>query len=91
VSDSSMVHAVAWAYKRKDIYMLSHGELEYGLKYPDSEQRFLDEGKFKQFVAENHGKRPIAIIYRGDQFFYKNLLPANVKRIERGKFFVLLF
>jgi 4-amino-4-deoxy-L-arabinose transferase len=91
VSDSSMVHAVAWAYKRKDIYMLSHGELEYGLKYPDSEQRFLDEGKFKQFVAENQGKRPIAIIYRGDQFFYKNLLPANVKRFEQGKFFVLLF
>jgi 4-amino-4-deoxy-L-arabinose transferase len=90
ITDSSMVHAVAWVYKRTDSYLLSHGELAYGLNYPDAKHRFISEEGFKQFIAEHQGKHPIAIIYRGDQFYYQRFLPANVRQFTRGKFVILV-
>ena len=34
ISDSAMVRATAWYFKRSDIYLVSEGELAYGLGYP---------------------------------------------------------
>jgi 4-amino-4-deoxy-L-arabinose transferase len=49
VSDAGMTPAVCWFYKRSDVYLLeSRGELDYGLRYPDSTNRFL---KFEQLGA----------------------------------------
>ena len=85
VSDSNMSHAVAWQYKRNDVFLISSGELEYGLTYPDAQQRFLDKEKFKQFLAQYQWKRPIAIFYRDREFSYNALLPANVQSFRYGK------
>jgi 4-amino-4-deoxy-L-arabinose transferase len=63
VSDASIVRAVAWVLDRRDIYLLSKGELKYGLNYPDAKGRYLGinglnallkkvkQGSFKRKIA----------------------------------------
>ena len=81
----------AWQYKRSDMFLISSGELEYGLTYPDAQQRFLDKEKFKRFLAQFQSKRPIAIFYRDREFSYNALLPASVQSFRYGKYGMAVF
>jgi len=87
ISDASMVHAVAWYLKRDDIYMIRHGELAYGLGYPDATERFLDKDRFRSMMDTYASTRPILIACKGDCFEHiTNQLPAAFKKTTWGKF-----
>ncbi len=64
VSDANVVRAVAWVFKRSDIYLLFPGELTYGLGYPDDTKKLLGiVGLKKLFTKQRAGeiKNDIAI------------------------------
>jgi len=50
---AAVLHAVAWHFKRADIYLLaSTGEGSYGLGFPDAKGRELELDDFDRFVAQ---------------------------------------
>ena len=70
VSDSSLIHAVCWVYKRNNVALLnSAGELSYGLKFDDS--RLLTIDNFNKLSKE---KNIILIVKRKKYLKYKNKL-----------------
>ena len=91
ISDGSLVHAVAWTVKRSDIYMLSSGELEYGLAYPEDKHRLLTPDALQSLLAESVGQREIFIACDTDRepmvdaVLTRAALTKNVSRVEYGK------
>ena len=70
VSDSALVHAVCWVYKRNNVALLnSGGELSYGLEYYDS--RLLTINNFNKLAKE---KNIILIVKKNKYLKYKNKL-----------------
>jgi hypothetical protein len=70
VSDSFLIHAVCWIYKRNNVALLnSGGELSYGLEYYDS--RLLTINNFNKLAKE---KNIILIVKRKKYLKYKNKL-----------------
>ena len=63
VTDTNVVRAVAWTLKRTDMLLLQHGELTYGLTYPEAKDRYIgyaglsklldryDAGELKRDIA----------------------------------------
>ena len=62
VSDSAMVRAVTWYFKRSDVYLTSEGELADGLSYPDGAHRLLDEGALSALIDESAGTGALAMV-----------------------------
>ena len=54
VSDANVVRAVAWSFKRSDVYLLHRGELGYGLSYPEHAHRYLGISGLKQLLDRLH-------------------------------------
>lgn len=88
ISNSGAVRAASWHFKRDDAYTISrHGELAYGLGYPDAAGRFLDPMAFQELLRNNAGRRDVVIVCRescGDE--YENALPAITRREESGSY-----
>jgi len=61
ISDGAFLHAVAWTARRDDLFLLSAGELEYGLSYPEDRHRLLTPETLQTLLAESLGKRDIFI------------------------------
>jgi 4-amino-4-deoxy-L-arabinose transferase len=58
-ADATLMASASWYFKRTDIYMVgSMKEYQYGLSYPDSIGRHIDQGDFQQFI--NNSARPVA-------------------------------
>jgi len=62
ITDGVFVQAVDWTLKRSDAYLLSPGELEYGLGYPDSRSRLLDAAGLQALLDEARGHRAMLIV-----------------------------
>lgn len=85
VSDAPLFGTVAWVLKRSDIYVLSAGEIEYGLSYPDSRARLLDDAGLRRLLAER-GKRGVLVVCSEPTASrIAGVLPAAARRDERGK------
>lgn len=52
VSDSNVVRAVAWVFKRTDIFLLTYGELGYGLSYPEHRDKMLGVKGLQNLLAQ---------------------------------------
>jgi 4-amino-4-deoxy-L-arabinose transferase len=65
VADVSLVHAVAWVFRRDDVHMLEKGELDYGLSYPDAAGRHVPLGRLGAFLAQQPD-RPVAVFRKLD-------------------------
>jgi 4-amino-4-deoxy-L-arabinose transferase len=64
VSDANVVRAIAWTFKRTDIYLLARGELTYGLSHPDHSERMLGIPGLRKLLAQQKSgevKRDIAV------------------------------
>ena len=86
VSDAPLFGAVAWALRRSDIYVVSPGEIEYGLSYADARRRWLDDDGVARLVAENQDGHEILIVCEaGTAAAIADQLPARTQRTERGK------
>ena len=87
VSDSAMVRAVAWYFKRSDVYVTSAGELTYGLRYPDSARRRLDESALRQMLARNAGKNALVLVCKRHCASWSlDLLPGRAEQHRYGRF-----
>ncbi len=85
ISDNDMVHAVCWFYKRSDVYLFdSKGELEYGLSYPDSARRFLDESNCVA-MAREAAARTVIITITNTYEDWTQRLPAPAAVASGGK------
>jgi 4-amino-4-deoxy-L-arabinose transferase len=79
ISDAPLFGAVAWSFGRDDVYLLSEGEISYGLAYPESRHRSLDEARLDALVAAHAGD--VVMILRDSTA--QRLPPALVGRAER--------
>lgn len=87
ISDKSLVHAVAWYLKRDDIYLISKGELNYGLGYPEARHRYLNKARFKSLMEGNASRRPVLMVCkRKCPEKLTTLLPPMVKNHTWGLF-----
>ncbi len=85
VTDSKTFGAVSWYTKRNDLYVLSPGELAYGLEYPDSRRRNLEGGGLAGLLRENRGRRDVFIVVRPEQEAAIDApLPKDAMRLERS-------
>jgi 4-amino-4-deoxy-L-arabinose transferase len=86
VSEASLFGATAWALKRDDIYVISPGEIEYGLSYPESGHRWLKGAMLARLIDENRGRREILIVGQSSSApGIEPQLPAHAKRSEQGR------
>jgi 4-amino-4-deoxy-L-arabinose transferase len=86
VSDASLAGTVAWVLKRNDIYVLSAGELAYGLSYPEARHRRLDAIALAHLVEKSAGRRDVLIICtRSTAGDIEHVLPPRADRSEHGK------
>ena len=66
ISDSAMFQAVAWYLQRDDLYLVSMGEVDYGLAYADAAHRYLDAPSFKKLLDKNAGRSSVILFCRLD-------------------------
>jgi len=94
VTDSNLIHAVCWFFKRNDVYLLdSLGELEYGIGYEDSRQRALDIDGFNRLVTEHCRKGKVVLIgeLRDLETYWGHHIPQPRFEGENAKFFYAEF
>ncbi len=87
VSDAPLFGSVAWALRRDDVYVVSPGEIEYGLGYPDARGRRLDSGDLARLIGtESRPTRDLGRLRsRHGRRTARAELPARTQRSERGK------
>ena len=86
VSDAPLFGTVAWELKRDDVYMLSAGEIEYGLSYTEARRRLLDGPGFAALLEANRARRDVLVICEAStEEKLAPWLPDSVQRSQRGK------
>lgn len=76
VSLEDPLRAVCWFYKRSDVFQLGPGgELAYGLAYPDSQNRLIDETLFTSLVEAAEPGRVILVGKAKHYHHWKEKLP----------------
>jgi 4-amino-4-deoxy-L-arabinose transferase len=90
VSDASLAGAVAWELKRKDVYVVNPGEMDYGLSYPEASDRKLVGTKLAELIAANRGAREILILCEPTtEKEIDSQLPPSTQRSSDGRVRVL--
>ena len=85
ISDGSTFGSVAWFLNRSDVYVVSAGEIQYGLSYADSRNRYLDRNALRALLRNNSGRREILIICDiSSEAEFRDLLPPSAQRSQRG-------
>jgi 4-amino-4-deoxy-L-arabinose transferase len=88
VAYPSVAAAASWFYKRDDIYILHKGgELEYGLKYPDSGHRLMSFKEFEKFV----GKSPGTVLIMEHRDKRDEYVPEGRREASQGELFFIEF
>jgi 4-amino-4-deoxy-L-arabinose transferase len=92
VADGSMVHSVAWVFKRQDVYMLSSGELAYGLSQPEAADRLLDADGLARLKSSLQPGQSMLVFFRGaePQSLSQFVNEADAT-YQQGKFFAVVF
>jgi 4-amino-4-deoxy-L-arabinose transferase len=79
VSDASVARAVAWYYRRTDIYLTGRkGEMAYGLDYPDAASRYLDPEAFPAEFRQAVDGHPLLVFCDGV------CAPALLRQLPQG-------
>ena len=81
----NVMHAAAWEFRNSGLLFYSHsGELEYGLKYPDTKVRLISEPQLDAIIRKTPPGKLIFIM-RGD--FREGIPPARFEAYEHGIMF----
>lgn len=87
VSDAAMLRAVNWFLKRDDVYLISTGEVSYGLSYADAAYRRLQPANEFAKLMSNRQGRSIAVFCRKScPEAIQSMFPENSQRQSYGKF-----
>lgn len=87
VSDSHLVSAICWFYKRTDVSILnSGGELSYGLAYQDSSHRLLSLEALRATILKAQPSGRVILITNNKHYaHYRTVLPpARFEDIHGG-------
>jgi 4-amino-4-deoxy-L-arabinose transferase len=86
VSDAPLFGTVAWTLGRDDVYVVSPGEIDYGLGYADARGRRLDGDGLERLIAASRGRHAVLVICEADTAAkLAPELPADASRREIGK------
>jgi 4-amino-4-deoxy-L-arabinose transferase len=89
VSDAPLFGTAAWVLKRTDVYIVSPGEIEYGLSYPEAKQRLLDGPRFRALLAQNRGRSEVVLVCMpSTEQELKRWLPRDAHREQQGNVIV---
>jgi len=90
VSDDWLFGAVSWVLKRDDIYVVSAGEIEYGMSYPESRHRKLVGTMLADLIAENRGRHDVLVLGAAStEQEIEAQLPPTTERSQDGHVRVL--
>jgi 4-amino-4-deoxy-L-arabinose transferase len=83
ISDSHLIRATCWYFKRENVYMLGEDELSYGLRYKDAEGRLLDPKAASRLIEEHRGN--IVLIARAKHMVnWRPELPTPIYEDNSG-------
>jgi 4-amino-4-deoxy-L-arabinose transferase len=86
VSDAPLFGTVAWVLRRNDVYVVSPGEIDYGLSYPDARRRRLDDGDLTRLIAANRGRHVVLVVCDAETAArIASELPARTERTASGR------
>jgi 4-amino-4-deoxy-L-arabinose transferase len=89
VSDAPLFGTAAWVLKRNDVYVVSPGEIDYGLSYPEANRRLLDGPAFAALLAANRGRRDVLLVcVPSTEQDLKAWLPSGARREQQGNVIV---
>ena len=89
ISDSSMVRATTWYFKRSDVYLTGKGELAYGLGYSDGAHRLLNEGSLRTLIDGSEGNSAVAMVCkRRCPSWALDVLGSRAERHRSGQFVI---
>ena len=89
VADAPLFGTAAWVLKRTDVYVVSPGEIEYGLSYAEARPRLLDGPAFAALLTENRGRRDVLLLcVPSTEEGLKEFLPGNARREQLGNVIV---
>ncbi len=75
------------SYHPHDIYLITKGELNYGLGYPEAGHRYLKKERCKSLMEENASGRPVLIVCkRRCPGKFTELLPPGASNSAWGMF-----
>jgi len=86
ISDGNVIRAVTWYFKRDDVYLISVGELDYGLKYPDSTYKIIDQEQFSELMSSSANRPIIMVCNPTCDERYSKFLPATASKQSWGDF-----
>ena len=86
ISDGNVIRAADWYFKRDNIYLISVGELDYGLHYPDSAYKLLDQMQFSALMSKSENRPIIMVCNPTCDEKFSNLLPATASKHTLGDF-----
>jgi 4-amino-4-deoxy-L-arabinose transferase len=90
VSDDWLFGAVSWVLKRDDIYVVSAGEIEYGMSYPESRHRKLVGTMLADLIAANRGRHDVLLLCDAStEAEIAPQLPPSTRRSQDGHVRVL--
>lgn len=90
VSDEALAPSVCWYLKREDVYLLlDGGELNYGLKYPDSGKRVLSIEEFKSLTSSSESRS--LVLFADSRFYKRTPLPQPEEVETEGRFTVAIY
>ncbi len=84
ISDAQRFGTIAWAFKRDDVYVVSAGEIAYGLSYPEERYRELDGTMLRELIATSHPNHDIVIICKSEtaREIMPDLPPAMTRTVH---------
>jgi len=94
VTDDQLVYAVCWYYRRQDARLIyKGGEVEYGLKYTDSRDRYLDRNEFNALAMKNPGRGSVTLLTTRERYEeeYRTWMAVPTYEITDGVFLLAQF
>jgi len=90
VSDDWLFGAVAWTLKRDDVYVVSAGEIEYGMSYPESRHRKLVGTMLADLIEASRGRHDVLVLCAAStEQEIAAQLPPTTERSQDGRVRVL--
>jgi 4-amino-4-deoxy-L-arabinose transferase len=82
-TEAGIVTAICWSWKRNDIYLLTRGELDYGLNQEEGQPFRVDILQMKEMIKEQPGK--VVLVARENKFsLWQKELPTPSQIHQNG-------
>lgn len=87
-NEVGLASTLAWELKRSDILLFDrHGELEYGLSYPDAKGRFVGLEAFSHWLSAHRREGGVSLLMKlsNDDQYIDERIPVPDQKYHRGR------